>query len=195
VAYATGSSTYDVAFDSKGYIWITRPSGVDPANVPVNAPAAVVKMLPNYGSAFTPAQAVANTTFTYFFGVAGYSATYSPRIISIDGDGNAWIGFSTGGKIGEISNDGDPLSPVNSGGSPGFAGSTCTACKYNGGTAQTYARSTLSPGRVSFDLSGNVWMGLGGTGASSIIVLVGAAGPTVSPNALGLANRTLATRP
>ncbi len=192
IAYPIGASTYDVAFDSTGHIWISRPGAIDTSSTVVSA---IVKMLPAYGTAFTPAQAEANTTFTYYYNEAGLSSSYNARVISVDGDGNVWFVFNNGGKAGAISNTGVALSPVNSGGTPGFTGSTCTSCKYNGETAQTYLRSTLSPHRVSFDLSGNVWMAMGGTNSTSLLVLVGAAGPTVSPNSLGLSNKTLATRP
>jgi len=197
VAYPIGSSTFDVAFDSKGYLWIARPSTIDLVTAPATTatvPEAVVKMLPNYGSAFTPTQTVANTTFTYFTGAGGMTASLGPRALSIDGDGNVWIPPNGGAGLVELSNDGVALSPITS--NPGFRGSTCTNCKYNGETAETYSRNaSTSPQKVIFDISGNVWSPLGGSNAAAMLVLVGIAGPTVSPNSLGIKNKTLATRP
>ena len=203
VAYPIGSSTFDAQFDSKGYLWIARPTTIDVVTVPpgsgtATVPVAIIKMLPNYGTAFTPAQTVANTTFTYFTG-AGMTNTLSPRTLSIDGDGNVWFPPNGGHGMVELSNDGVGLSPItstNDPGDPGFRGSTCTNCKYNGETAETYSRNINTlPQRPTFDLSGNVWSPLGGSNAGAMLVLVGIAGPTVSPNALGLKNKTLATRP
>lgn len=200
VAYPIGSNTFDLAFDSKGYLWIARPGTIDVATAPAttSVPYAIVKMLPSYGSAFTPAQAIANTTFTYFTGVAGMSTTYNARAISIDGDGNVWFVPNTGFGHAELNNSGVALSPsAASAYGPGFRGSICTGCKFRGSTTgETYQRSVnVKPGKPAFDISGNVWSVLGGTGAGAIEVIVGAAAPTVEPLSLGLKNKTLATRP
>jgi hypothetical protein len=201
VAYAIGTNNnFDLAFDSTGNLWIPHASAIDVAGTgaTVTVPYGLVKITPSYGSAFTPAQFVPNTTFTYFNG--GMSAAFNSRTAAFDGDSNVWFAPNGGTGFMEYTNGGVVLTPdanqATNGPGPGYRGSTCTNCKFRGGGALNYIRDyNAKPTKPSFDQSGNLWDPIGGTGAASLLVLVGVAAPTVEPMSLGLKNKTLATRP
>lgn len=201
VAYAIGSNNnFDIAFDSTGNLWIARPGAIDVAGTgaTVTVPYGLVKITPNYGNAFTPAQFGTNTTFTYFNG--GMSTNFNSRSAAIDGDSNIWFTPNGGTGFMEYTNGGVVLTPDTNqtagGTGPGYRGSTCTNCKFRGESAINYVRDyNAKPTKPSFDQSGNLWDPIGGTGAASILVLVGVAAPTVEPMSLGLKNKTLSTRP
>ncbi|MDE1163392.1 MAG: hypothetical protein PW792_15825 [Acidobacteriaceae bacterium] len=194
-AYPLGASLQDLAFDSNGYLWVARAGTIDPSNSTV--PVALTKTLPQYGTAFTPAQMVASTTDFQYFYTAGMSSTYQPRSISIDGDGNAWFIINGSHGLGELSNSGAALSPVPASGEPGFRGSVCTNCKFRGEAASTYTRATNGYGGLKpiFDVAGNVLTVGGGSAAAFIEVVVGAAGPTVQPMSLAIKNGKIGQRP
>jgi hypothetical protein len=190
--YATGDQSYDVAFDNGGNLWISALKAIDSENT---IKSAFIKLAPNYGSAFTSAQADANFTFNYFHNVAGItdSGTVQARFMAIDGAGDVWFTYNPRETIGEVNNLGVGLSPT--GTTPGFAGSTCTNCSYAGGTAETYSRNTGGPRRPAIDLSGNVWLAQEETNSIGILMLVGAAPPTGNPISLALKNGTVGKKP
>jgi len=110
-------------------------------------------------------------------GMTGYTGggLNGPAVIAIDGAGSAWV-MSPDYGISEFSNTGVPLSP-STGYIPGVSGTTS----------------------IALDGSGDVWISdlrspLGGTGAS-VIELIGAATPVVTPISVGVANNALGSRP
>lgn len=196
VVYPLGSNTNDIGFDSTGNLWIARGGNLDPNATTPQVPGALVKVMPNYGTAFTSAQMVANTTFNYFY-TAGMTSTYKPQSVTVDGDGNVWFYFLSSHGMGEISNSGAALSPVPAGAEPGFKGSICTSCSFRGGSAITYQRSTNSYGglKPTIDRAGNLFTFGAGTGVAFIQVLVGVAGPTMQPMSQAIQQGKIGMRP
>ncbi|MGF7179146.1 chitobiase/beta-hexosaminidase C-terminal domain-containing protein [Tunturiibacter psychrotolerans] len=90
--------------------------------------------------------------------------------IAIDGDGNAWM---VNGALAEFSNSGVPISPSN-----GYT-------------------IPIVPNSIAPDGSGNLWV-RGGEGANltdTLVEMIGASAPVVTPIAIGVKNNTLGSRP
>jgi hypothetical protein len=90
--------------------------------------------------------------------------------IALDGDGNAWV---VNGALAEFSNSGEPISPSN-----GY-------------------KILIVPNSISPDGSGNLWV-RGGKGANltdTLVEMIGASAPVVTPIAAGVKNNTLGSRP
>jgi hypothetical protein len=95
--------------------------------------------------------------------------------IAIDGDGNAWVvsGTVLNVVLAEFSNSGVPISP-----STGY-------------------KIPIIPESIALDGSGNLWVrgGVGVNQTDTLVEMIGASGPVVTPIAAGVKNNTLGTRP
>jgi hypothetical protein len=94
-----------------------------------------------------------------------------PDSIAMDGSGNAWLANSLGNSVSEFSNSGTPITGANG---------------YIGGNIN-------SPNAVAVDGSGNVWVA--NLYDSTMTELIGAATPVVTPLAVGVKNKAVASRP
>jgi len=151
------SDTTAVAVDHTGNLWVT--------NIGTGNAGWVTKVT----SAGTP---LSGTTGGYSVGTCGGYGC-SPRAVSIDGAGNAWMAESDEftAYLHEVSNTGSLLSPP-SGYGPYWA----------------FA--------VAVDGSGNVWLFTNPFASTAALVeMVGLAVPVVTPLSLGVKNNTLGTRP
>jgi hypothetical protein len=90
--------------------------------------------------------------------------------IAIDGDGNAWM---VNGALSEFSNSGEPISP-----SKGY-------------------KIPIVPNSIAPDGSGNLWV-RGGEGVNltdTLVEMIGASAPVVTPIATAVKNNALGSRP
>ncbi|HEY4378795.1 MAG TPA: hypothetical protein VGN01_00525 [Acidobacteriaceae bacterium] len=96
--------------------------------------------------------------------------------IAIDGANNVWVADS-GSLVSELSSTGAAVSPTT-----GYGG-----------------QNWGSPGGIAIDGSGNVWFPIslapGGSMGTTVVEMVGAGTPVVTPLAAGVKNNTLGTRP
>jgi len=193
-------SSGDQAWDKFGNMWITNQGQINTSTAsPIKT--SITKLTPNYGSAFTTAQAAANFSFSVVHGLGGLydNSTDYPSYLTTDGVGNVWFSLISNHYVNAITNAGTALSPYLSGvassTTAGVAGSVCTSCTFNGVKA-TYSRpNTLAINRPAIDLSGNVWVPISGAGSTYVDVLVGIAAPKVAPDSLGLKNGTFGFQP
>jgi hypothetical protein len=224
------SNPNNMVFDGSGSAWILdnnpidSPSALgDPALTVANGSGgsgrAVTKLSINYGTAFTPAQFVAKSSYTIYHGVANLSDGAQTGYIATDGGGNVYMsaktdyGLSAYG-VGAISSTGTALSPANnSSGVYGFSGScywqsatnngTGTSCTgTSGGAASPFHRYTSFMQELAVDPSGNLWYGAGSDGSNTyvgaggrVVEIVGLAAPIVTPTAVGLKAGTYGTKP
>jgi hypothetical protein len=170
-----------LAFDSSGDAWIVN-NGVNDSGLTWKY--SVTRLVPNYGNAFTSAQAVANFSFTST-NLSAAVSTFLPQSMAIDGGGQVWLSGAAPVLV-QLSNSGSFISPAT-----GYAGSTYTS---TGPT--THSRYTTAGGNsgVAVDISGNVWVA-NAVSASRITVLVGTGVPVVAPFSVGVKNNTLGTKP
>jgi streptogramin lyase len=98
-----------------------------------------------------------------------------PYTLAIDGAGNVWAANSGSSSISELNNAGSPMSPSTGYGFGLFAG----------------------PAGIDIDGAGNVWVANTNSSSAntSVIEVVGAAVPRVTPNAYGIKIGGLSTRP
>jgi hypothetical protein len=90
--------------------------------------------------------------------------------IAVDGDGNVWV---VSGALSEFSNSGESISP-----SKGY-------------------KIPIVPNSIAPDGSGNLWV-RGGEGANltdTLVEMIGASAPVVTPIAIGVTKNTLGSRP
>jgi len=158
------------------------------------------------GIMWTPNAASAANTLAEFTSTTaganfGSSASLNrPDYVAVDGAGNVWVsntgGASTGNgnSISEFQGTtagggtvGTVLSPVNTGTAPfntiGFARPVASGF------------GIISPGGVSIDNSGNVWVGVQAVGTGGLFEFVGAGAPTVNPVANQLKLGKVGARP
>jgi hypothetical protein len=99
-----------------------------------------------------------------------------PQAIVIDGANNVWVADS-GSVVSELSSTGAAISPTTGYGSQNWG----------------------SPGGIAVDGSGNVWIPINlapdSSLGTSVVEMVGAGTPVVTPLAAGVKNNTLGTRP
>jgi hypothetical protein len=130
----------------------------------------------------------------------------APRSTAVDGAGNVWAGMGyptqtatispTGVAIyalAEVDNNMNSISYSGPNGAtgPAICSSTNTNCPSQGG----FEKATLGTVRsLAIDPSGNVWAASNGT-AQSIVEVVGAAVPVVTPLSIAIKNSTLGTKP
>ena len=101
----------------------------------------------------------------------------------MDGAGNVWISNRGTNGVTELSSNGTILSPV----------ATAPATSPIG-----FVHPANTTGnQLAIDPSGNVWIANNttNTNANSIFEIVGAAAPTVTPNALALKNNAIGVKP
>jgi streptogramin lyase len=99
-----------------------------------------------------------------------------PAGVAVDGSGNIWVSdISQQGVVSEFSSAGVPLSP-----STGYVQGLVPAGNYFHGED------------LAVDGSGDVWVT---SDSTSVVELIGAATPVVTPIALGVKNNTLGARP
>jgi hypothetical protein len=179
------ASPYGIAFDNNNAMWVVDQNYTTLATG--GAHYSLTKMAPqNYSnySAFTGA-AVGGTstapgiTFTSIPGTTG--GLNVPYYLAMDGNSAAWVGNSTGASLSGFTNSGTAISPAT-----GFSGGTCSSCTYT-------ARKSSGVRGVAVDGSGNVL--IANTTGTYVYVVVGVAGPTVTPLSLGIKNGTLASKP
>lgn len=122
----------------------------------------------------------------------------SPVGIAIDGSGNAWIANSCTCvtclqiyTISELAPSGVAIS-----GAGGY-GSGVNGLVYIASQQQSFILPIdgilSSPRDIAVDGSGNVWLSTSNN--DSVIEVIGAAAPVVTPLAIGVKNNTLGTRP
>jgi streptogramin lyase len=184
---------YAVAIDASENVWVANGAGG------YSAAANSISKFSNTGAA-AGLQAYTG---------GGLNVPYS---LAIDAGGNVWAGNSNAAAVSELNSSGAALS------GPGFAtpawvsdvavdgSNTIWTANWDGsvsrfannGTTITPATGYISPEAtseigVAIDASGNVWT----TDASvnSIFEYVGAAGPTVVPQALAVKNGKLGQKP
>jgi hypothetical protein len=113
-----------------------------------------------------------------------------PQDIEIDGNNNAWVANYTQNAIGvgavpyqisEFSFNGTTIVPVTSGG-------------LSTGTASAVPSVKNARG-VAIDASGNIWIANNNSAASYLTVLVGAAGPVITPKALAVGAKMIGQKP
>jgi hypothetical protein len=123
---------------------------------------------------------VLNTSGVAQSGVSGYTGAglNAPNAIALDGNGNAWV-TNSNSSISELSSAGAAVS--------GTTG---------------YTASLQHPNGIAVDGAGNVWISNcgstctgGTTNTGSVVELVGAAVPVVTPLSLGAMNNMLAAKP
>jgi hypothetical protein len=111
-------------------------------------------------------------------GTAGYTvaggAGTNPEGLGVDGAGNIWVGFA------------------------GTSAATSSLAEFN--NAGVYIANLVFPGQngtrgAQIDSSGNVWVVENGATPATLIELVGAATPVVTPTSIGVKNSTLGTKP
>lgn len=195
--YNLSSLPYGIAIDNGNNLWIVNQNYVSADTS--SAKYSLTKATSNYSSSFTAANINTELSFVNYSG-GGLNA---PFYIAMDGASAAWVANSPGlssnvpqGTVSAFSNTGAVLSSAN-----GLYGGVYTSTV--GTTTTTYKRAIVSARGIAVDPSGNVWVANTGTftptGASSAIgfvtMMVGAATPTVTPLARGIANYTLASKP
>jgi sugar lactone lactonase YvrE len=123
---------------------------------------------------------VLNTAGVAQSGTTGYTGAgiNSPNAITLDGNGNAWI-TNANSSVSEL---------------------TASGVAVSGTTG--YTAALQHPNGIAVDGSGNVWISScgstctgGAANSGSVVELVGAAVPVVTPLSLGALNNTLATKP
>jgi hypothetical protein len=130
----------------------------------------------------------------------------APRSTAVDGAGNVWAGMGypaqtaavspTGVAIyalAEVDNNMNSISYSGPNGAtgPAICSSTNSNCPSQGG----FEKATLGTVRsLAIDPSGNVWAASNGT-VQSIVEVVGAAVPVVTPLSIAIKNSTLGTKP
>jgi hypothetical protein len=204
----TGATPSGIAVDTNGNIWVTGTATaaagggvsyiVNPLNglsgagastlfsaSPINTPYGVAIDANNnawIGNESTPAVVLnMNSSGTVLQQCSGGDLT-TPRYLAVDGAGNVWVTnlkAAPAGYMVEFSSTCQVLS-----GSTGFGGGTGSLIS--------------DPRSVAIDSSGNVWVAnnVTGTSASTTVVeIVGAAAPTVTPLALALKNNKVGQRP
>ncbi len=131
----------------------------------------------NVWSLNSSANSLAEFTSTGSVVSSGYTGggLSTPLSLAIDGGGQVWI-----------TNNSNSISVFNS------SGSAVSATAYTGGSSAS-PTSLNKPTGVAIDASGNLW--IANSGGNSVTEVIGAAAPTVSPIAAGVANNTLAARP
>jgi hypothetical protein len=183
-----------VAIDSAGNFWLTNPQSGYGAN------ANTISVVAPSGSPVA----------LYSGGGMSY-----PIALAFDHAGNAWVGNQDGFSLTELSPTGVPSanSPISGGGLyfvsdvavDGLGNVWASSIDTIGLAEFNSAGVALSPstgfypgggdelGSVAVDSSGNVW----GTTYNSATIneVVGVAGPTVTPIALAVKNKTVGTRP
>ena len=123
--------------------------------------------------------------------------------VAVDGNNNAWIANQTAKSVVEASTNGSTITLL----TPGQGGAYgATGAQYGIGFVHNLATST----GIAIDPSGNVWVTNSSTSASttytnqfgtavptgnSVTVIVGAAGPVVTPLSLSIANTQLGQKP
>jgi len=201
--YNLTSTPYGIAFDNSNNLWIVNQNYVSADTS--SAKYSLTKATINYSSGFTAANINNALSFVNYSG-GGLAA---PFYIAMDGASAAWVANSTGataatatnsaipqGTVSAFTNTGTALSPTT-----GFFGGVYNSVK--GTVTTTYKRAITSARGVAVDPSGNVWVANtatfvmpGATTASgSVTMIVGAATPTVTPLAKGIAAYTLASKP
>jgi hypothetical protein len=134
--------------------------------------------------------AVGSTTGTAYGGTSG-TMLDKPEYVAVDGFGNVWASNNGTGGVSELSGGAIPTTTYAFGATPPSLGTLISPLKGSTGTfdALGFRHSGLSGSQgIAIDPAGNVWVGnSSSSGAGSITEIVGAAAPTVTPIAAGLA--------
>ena len=197
--YTAGANNLTgIAIDRNNGVWITdlntSSTGFDGLTY-LSAPTAATGIIP---SSFYLVNGVApNATNAATAGTTLKKA----GAVAVDGNNNAWIGNQSTASVVEASQNGTAITLL----TPG-QGSTygSTGAAYGIGFQHTTSASL----GVAIDASGNVWVANNTTSGTytnqaasttntgnSITVIVGAAGPVVTPLALAIKSKMLGTKP
>ena len=201
-AYLMGSP-YGITIDGNGNVWVSNTGYDDSTNSTAGSgsngtiKASLTRITPNYGTAFTPANAASNFSYTVYHDMAGISSTAASqaRLIAADGGGNIWFALSpSGATVGAITSSGTAFSPAYASTNIGFIGSACpSTCTFTG-TSTNYTRSN-GPKQIAIDASGNVWIPQQGSNSNEVTVIIGSAVPLATPLSLSIKNATFGTKP
>jgi len=201
-AYMMGTP-YGMAIDGSGNVWTANIGYVDSTSATVGSgtngsvKTSISKITPTYGSAFTPASAAANFSYTIYHDMAGLSSSagVQPRFLAADGGGNMWFTYnSSGAGVGAITSGGTAFSPAYASTDIGFIGSACPSTCTFIGTTTGYTRSN-GPKQIAIDGSGNVWVPQQGTSSNEVTVIIGSAVPVATPLSLSIKNGTFGAKP
>jgi hypothetical protein len=169
--YTAAGATF-IAVDSSNNIWLTTGVTYSQPYGNLTSFGSVIKLNGTTGAPISPS--------------TGYTAggSLNPSGLAIDGSGNVWLANHTQTEC------------------------TCeNLIELNGSTGAVISGSTgyvgggiINPAALAIDGSGNVWVANGVdadlyTYATSITEFVGAAAPVVTPQAVAVANHSIATRP
>jgi hypothetical protein len=194
------SSPVSIAFDSSNGAWITDVifggEGFDGLTY-ITAPNAASGAIP---SSATLINGVASSP-TIATPTAGTTLNV-PEWPEVDGNNHVWVSQNTSGSVVEASVNTTGATPVITLMTPG-QGSAIPGAAYGIG----FVHSVLVAKMLAIDPSGNVWVSNGNTNSytnqsggttaldNSVTVIVGAAGPVVTPISLRLHNTRLGQKP
>ncbi|HEY0308894.1 MAG TPA: hypothetical protein VGB94_12095 [Acidobacteriaceae bacterium] len=189
-----------ISFDRNNGAWLTNQihaSGGFDGLTYITAPA---DALGTISSSTTLVNGVASSSNQ---GVATSGTTMSvPYFSEVDGNNNVWVSVNSIRSIVEASVDTSGGTPVITLQTPG-QGSAITGAAYGLG----FVHNTLNSRMLAIDPSGNIWVtneattsyvnqsGSNTSMTNSVTVLVGAAGPVVTPISLRMHNKLLGTKP
>ena len=168
------------------YTEVTAGSMAEPLGIAAGASGAIWTV--DYATGTNSVTLLTSPTSGTAFG-SSPQALNSPRLIAVDGAGDAWV---TDSPTGATSGSG-------TGGVSEFS-STGTALSSTSGAVGYSHPGLNAPFGIAIDPSGNVWVANALTAASqvdpnSVFEIVGAAAPTVTPIALALKNSAVGAKP
>jgi len=200
-------------FDGLTYIPVLASGGlISGAQTTVAGAAGTTTNNPTPNAALVPTQLINGVAPASTAGTHGTTLN-QPFGAAVDGNNNVWISNSTtAGSVAEAT----LCTNATAYGCSGYTGSTAAITLLTPGQGSTYAGSTYGVGfvhnigtsfGVAVDPSGNVWVTNkastsftnAATGTTkeynSVTVIVGAAGPVVTPLSLAIANSKLGQKP
>ena len=120
-----------------------------------------------------------------------------PKYVSVDGNNNAWVvstsTLTTGGATGTCS-VATPCNSISEFATPSPLPLTSASTIANLSGTYGFVHTFYTPGNLTIDLSGNVWVVNTAAAANYVTVLVGAAGPVLPPS-YAIASSMLGLKP
>jgi hypothetical protein len=184
-AVSSGQSTLVIA----NYIWIGNGNGTTSAFDPVGSPylssaeseGGAGVAIDNSGNVWSPTSSsnnLAEFSDTGSVISAGYTGggLSSPTAVAIDGSNRIWV-TNANNSISVFDSSGNPIS----------------ASAYTGTTSGAASPPLNNPTAIAIDGSGNLW--IANAGNNTVTEILGAATPTITPLAAGVAGNDPATKP
>jgi len=193
---ASVQSMYGLATDSNSNIWITDSA----TSSYVGSGNAAGYTDPTYNALTylqqTLSAATINTTTNGSL-TTNFANLSAPKYIAVDGSNNAWVvnanTLTTGGATGTCS-VASPCNSVAEFSTPSPLPLTSASTIANLSGTYGFTHTFNSPGNLTIDLSGNVWVVNTATAANYVTVIVGAASP-VLPLSYAIAGSELGLKP